>query len=143
LHGLAGEAVEEARQLLMAQTPTPTEERIDFAFVEMPTCGLIKSNAFPLTPPSEIYEFDLKQWPEEKVWEYFDASTAGKAIVAAPFKKAYAFGTIDEIRGAFADRIGDKIERVPINDIDLRYEDGAITSLIRRALVRAMAARAG
>jgi len=36
-----------------------------------------------------------------------------------------------------------KIERVPINDIDLRYEDGAITSLIRRALVRAMAARAG
>ena len=143
LHGLEGEAVEEARQLLMAQTPTPTEERIDFALVEMPTCGLIKSNAFPLTPPSEIYEFDLKQWPEEKVWEYFDASTAGKAIVAAPFKKAYAFGTIDDIRSAFADRIGDKIERVPINDIDLRYEDGAITSLIRRALVRAMAARAG
>jgi len=66
LHSLEGEAVEGARQLMMAQTPTPTEERIDFTIVEMPTCGLIKSNAFPLTPPSEIYEFDLKQWPKEK-----------------------------------------------------------------------------
>lgn len=143
LHCLEGDGLEEARHLMTAQTLLPTEERVDFALTEMATCGLIKSNAFPLTPPSEIYEFDLKRWPEEKVWKYFDAKTAGKPIVAAPFKKAYAFGTIDEIRNAFADRIGEKIERVPINDIDLRYEDGAISSLIRRALVCAMAERAG
>jgi len=35
LHSLEGEAVEGARQLMMAQTPTPTEERIDFTIVEM------------------------------------------------------------------------------------------------------------
>ena len=143
LHCLEGDAVKEARDLLAAQAPTPTEESIDFTLTELPTCGIIKSNAFPFTPPAEIYEFDLKDWPKEKVWAYFDNATAGREIVAAPFKKAYAFGTIDGIRTAFADRIGEKIERVPINDIDLRIEDGAISSLIRRAVVRAMAARAG
>jgi hypothetical protein len=142
LHCLEGEAVEEARQLIMAQAPTPTEERTEFTLPNLPTSGLIKSNAFLLTPPGEVYEFDLKEWPETKVWEYFDACTKGKPIVAVPFKKAYAFGTIDDIRAAFADRITDKIDRVPINDIDLRYEDSALTALIRRALVRSMAARA-
>jgi hypothetical protein len=144
LHCLEGDAVDEARQLMMAQVPIPTEERVDFTLVDLPTCGIIKSNAFPLTPPAEIYEFDLKEWPEGKVWEYFDKCPDGRELVAAPFSgKAYAFGTIDDIRSAFADRIGDKIERVPINDIDLRYEDGVISSLIRRALVRAIAVRAG
>lgn len=143
LHCLEGDAVDDARQLMINQTPIPTEQRVDFTLSDHPTCGIIKSNAFPLTPPGEIFEFNLKQWPEGKVWDYFDLCTEGKDIVAAPFSgKAYAFGTIDDIRSAFADRIGEKIERVPINDLDLRYEDGVISSLIRRALVRAMAVRA-
>ncbi len=143
LHCLEGEAVEEARQLMMAQSPDPTEERIDFWLPDLPPSGLIKSNAFPLTPPGEIYEFDLKQWPEAgKVWEYFDACTNNKAVVAAPFRgRAYAFGTVDDIRSAFTARIGEKFERVPINDIDLRFEDGVINSLIRKALVLSMAER--
>jgi len=144
LHCLEGDGVERARELMTQQMPLPTEERIDFVLAESPTCGIIKSNAFLLAPPSEIYEFSLKDWPQGKVWDYFDVCTKGKQIVAAPFSgKAYAFGTIDDIRNAFADRIGDKIERVPINDLDLRYEDGVISSLIRQALVRAMAVRAG
>jgi len=144
LHCLEGTGVEEARRIIAVQTPTPTEERVEFTLTSLPTCAIIKSNAFPLTPPSEVYEFDLKEWPQHKtVWDYFRTCTQGKAVVAAPFKgKAYAFGTIDEIRAAFSARIGEKIERVPISDIDLRYEDGAISSLIRRALVRAMAERA-
>jgi hypothetical protein len=143
LHCLEGSAVSEARELVAAHAPTPTQESVDFTLKELPTCGIIKSNAFPFKPPAEIYEFDLKDWPTEKVWEYFDNVTAGLEIVAAPFKKAYAFGTIEEIRTAFADRIAEKIERVPINDIDLRIEDGAISSLIRRAVIRALAARVG
>jgi hypothetical protein len=143
LHCLEGDGVKEARELIMAQAPTPTEECVDFTLTGLPTCGIIKSNAFPLAPPGEVYEFDLKEWPTEKVWEYFDTCTKGRPLVAVPFKKAYAFGTIDDIRAAFADRIGERIERVPINEIDLGHEDGALTALIRRALVRVMAARAG
>jgi hypothetical protein len=143
LHCLEGDGVDDARALVMAQAPTPTEERVDFTLAELPTCGIIKSNAFLLTPPGEVYEFDLKEWPTEKVWDYFDSCTNGRPLVAVPFRKAYAFGTIDEIRAAFADRICGVIERVPINEIDLRREDGALTALIRRAIVKAMAIRAG
>jgi hypothetical protein len=144
LHCLEGDSVEEARGLMMEQAPLPTEESVDFALIETETCGIIKSNAFQFTPPSEIYEFSLKEWPTGHVWDYFDSCTDGRDVVAAPFKgNAYAFGTIDDIRNAFSDRIGDKIERVPINDLDLRIEDGVINSLIRKVLVRAMAARAG
>jgi hypothetical protein len=143
VHCLEGDVGAEARDLMAAQTPLPSEEALDFALADLPTCALIKSNAFPFTPPGEIYEFDLKEWPTEKIWDYFERASEGREIVAGPFKKAYAFGTIDDIRSAFADRIGDKIERVPINDLDLRIEDGAISSLIRRAVVRAMAGRAG
>ena len=143
LHCLKDDAVDEARALVMAQVPEPVDERADFALVELPTCGIIKSNAFPFTPPGEVYEFDLKDWPTEKVWDYFDNCTRGRRLVAVPFKKAYAFGTIDDICAAFSDRIAGKIERVPINEVDLRYEDGALTALVRSALVQAMAARAG
>jgi hypothetical protein len=131
LHCLEGEAVDEARRLMTEQAPTPTEARADFTIADLPKCGLIKSNAFLLTPPGEVYEFDLKEWPEGKVWEYCNNCTDGKPLVAVPFKKAYAFGSIDDIRTAFADRIGEKIEGVPINDIDLRYDDSALASLIR------------
>jgi hypothetical protein len=54
LHCLEGTAVDEARELMMAQAPIPTEKRVDFTLTEKPTCGIIKSNAFPLTPPAEI-----------------------------------------------------------------------------------------
>ena len=50
LHCLEGSAVREARELLAAQVPTPTEESVDFTLTELPTCGIIKSNAFPFTP---------------------------------------------------------------------------------------------
>jgi hypothetical protein len=142
LHCLEGDSVEEARQLLMAQSGDPTEERVEFWIPDLPAIALIKSNAFPFIPPGEIYEFDLREWPEKgKVWEYIDGCCEGRAIVAAPFRgKVYAFGTTDDIRAAFAERFGEKIERVPLNDIDLRFEDGIINSLIRRALVLSMAA---
>ena len=144
LHSLGANEAEEARQILQLREPGATEVRADFCLPELSTCGIIKSNAFPLVPPGEIYEFSLKKWPEGKTWEYFKNSTEGKLLIAAPFKgKGYAFGTIDDIRLAFGRNVGEKIERVPINDEDLRYEDGVINSLIRRALVTAFAQRAG
>jgi hypothetical protein len=144
LHCLEGAAMDEVRDLIATDAAIPTEARVDFSLPDLLVCGVIKSNAFPFTPPSEIHEFDFKEWPEKgDVWDYFDNCTEGREIVAAPFKgKAYAFGTIDDIRHAFAERIGPKIERVPINDRDLRHEDGVISSLIRRAIIRAMAAKA-
>jgi SIR2-like domain len=144
LHSLGANEANEARQILQLQGQHATDVRADFCLPELPTCGVIKSNAFPLTPPGEIYEFTLNKWPEEKIWDYFRKCTEGKPIVAAPFRgKGYAFGTIDEIRLAFGANVGVKIERVPINDEDLKYEDSVINSLIRRALLQAFAQRSG
>jgi hypothetical protein len=144
LHSLGPNEANEARQILQLQGQHATDIRADFCLPELPTCGVIKSNAFPLTPPGEIYEFTLNKWPEEKTWDYFRKCTEGKPIVAAPFRgKGYAFGTIDEIRSAFGANVGVKVERVPINDEDLKYEDSVINSLIRRALLQAFAQRSG
>lgn len=130
------------REQLAKSSSSPIESRGDFTLPRGPTVGLIKSNAFLLTPPGEVYEFDLKEWPERgKVWDYFDTATAGKQIVAAPFRKGYAFGTIDDIKAAFADRISGSVERVPISEADLRFEDGAMVALIRRTLIRSLAIR--
>ena len=121
--------------LLVAQAPTPTEERIDFTLVRTADLRHYQEQRLSL----DAARRNLRVRSEgvagrRRCGSISITRTAGREIVAAPFKKAYAFGTIDDIRSAFADRIGEKIERVPINDIDLRYEDGAISSLIRRAL---------
>ena len=144
LHCLGNDDAKELAQFLEVQEKSGTETLADFSLPDLPTCGLIKSNAFPFVPPGEIFEFSLKKWPDGKIWEYFRNCTNGKAVVAAPFKnKGYAFGTIDDIRLAFGRNIGEKVERVPINDEDLRFEDGTISSLIRQALVCAFAFRTG
>jgi hypothetical protein len=143
LHLLEPVEADEARRALQPE-PDSAGSRANFSLPELLTCGLIKSNAFALSPPGEIYEFSLHKWPAEKVWEYFDESTRGKMLVAAPFRgKGYAFGSIDDVRTCFGTNLGARVERVPINDRDLTYEDSVISSLIRRALVIAFAQRAG
>jgi hypothetical protein len=86
-----------------------------------------------------MFEFQLHKWPEDKVWKWLVEKTAGHQVVAVPFKKVLAFGTLDGIRNAFNGLIKGEIQRVPIAEQDVRYEDGAVVSLLRQALVRAIA----
>lgn len=144
LHCLPQTEAAQVRELLQTQDQDSTDVRADFSLAELPTCGIAKSNAFAFTPPGEIYEFTLKKWPEGGAWEYFRQSSKGKPLIAAPFRgKGYAFGTIDDIRSAFGTNVNEKIERVPVNDEDLKYEDGTINSLIRAALVTGFSTRIG
>jgi hypothetical protein len=106
---------------------------------------LIKSNAFAIECPGEVLQFDLKEWPNPgEVWSAVRA-TAGKwPLVVAPFKgKILALGTIDDIREAFADNIRGPIERTPVSPTELRYENGAVVSLMREALIRSIAEYTG
>ena len=144
LHSLGPSESAAVRQWAQLHEQEPTEVRTDFSLPDLPSMGIIKSNAFPLTPPGEVYEFELKNWPEQKVWDYFRKCVEGRPLLAVPFKrKGYAFGTIDDIRSAFKGNVRPRIERVPINDVDLRYDDGVISSLIRSAVVNALAAQPG
>ncbi len=105
--------------------------------------SIIKSNAWMVRCPAEMFQFQLTEWPAEKVWKWLADVTDGHDVVAVPFKHVLAFGTLDGIRDAFGKRIDGEIKRVPITETDTRFEDGAVICLLRRALVRAMAGKRG
>jgi hypothetical protein len=117
--------------------------KIPFTIPELPTAAVIKSNAFRLEYPAELFQFGIKKWPTEGVWRWLEKSTAGKQLVALPFRgKVYALGTIDDIKTAFGENLDGAVERTPTTDDDVRYEDSVIVCLLRRALIRTMAAAA-
>jgi len=124
---------------------SPTTQRAAFSLPNLPVSGLIKSNAFPMQPPGELLEFDLKEWPASgTVWSELKDIGEKHGFVAAPFRgKVYAIAAPQQIQSAFAGNLAGEVKRVPLNDEDLRYEDGTANSLMRRATALALAAKAG
>lgn len=102
--------------------------------------GVLKSNAFELECPSEVLAFELQNWPTDHVWKWVRQQTAGREVKAVPFRgQIFALGRIDDVKDCFKDNIKGKISRTPVSGAELRYEDGAIVSLMREALIRALA----
>ncbi|WP_291538306.1 MULTISPECIES: SIR2 family protein [unclassified Comamonas] len=124
---------------------SPTTQRAAFSLPNLPVSGLVKSNAFPMHPPGELLEFDLTRWPARgTVWAELRALGEAHGFVAAPFRgKVYALASPQQIQRAFVGNLASEVKRVPLNDEDLRYEDGTANSLMRRATALALAARAG
>lgn len=103
------------------------------------TSGLVKSNAFLIDIPSEVLEFEIANW-KANIWRWLDSVTANSQIVAVPYKhKILCFGNLDEIRSAFNGHISGEIIRTPIGDNDLRDDNSAVLSLLRKALVKSIA----
>jgi len=123
---------------------TPVTQRAAFSLPNLPVTGLVKSNAFPMVPPRELVEFDLETWPASgKVWSELRSLGDEHGFVAAPFRgKVYALATTEQLRAAFLGNIKGELKRVPMNDEDMRYEDGTGNQLMRRAAVLALSARA-
>lgn len=144
LHCLEGEARADALRAMEELAPADKLVREPWQVPGFRASTLIKSNAFALECPSEMLRFDLVQWPPKgQVWTQLKELTGGRQIVAVPFKgKIFAFGTIDDVKQVFATNIKGDIERTPVGPKDLNYDDGAITSLMRETLTRAMAASA-
>ena len=106
--------------------------------------AILKSNAFEIECPSEVLAFELKEWPKEHVWSWVRERTAGRAVAAVPFKgHVFTFGNVDDVRACFGDNIKDKPRRTPLAEDSLRFEDGAITSLMLEALTGSMIASTG
>lgn len=143
LHCSAGEWREAIRREISELTP---DSRLDRAAFEAPCPRintLIKSNAFAVECPAEVFAFDLHQWPSKKAWASVRETVADQPIVAVPHRgKILALGTLDSIKAAFGTNIRGPIERTPVTADDLRYEDGTLVSLLRDALIRTMATTA-
>jgi hypothetical protein len=138
-HCLEGSSLDCAKRILGDHVDRKKLQRNSFSISQADPTAIIKSNAWAIRYPSEMFEFQLYKWPEDQVWKWLAEKTEGHEVVAVPFKKVLAFGTLDGIRYAFNDLIDGEIQRVPITDRDVRYEDGAVVSLLLQALVRAIA----
>ncbi len=140
LHCLDGEGRQAAARLIEDFASHDKLAREPFQVKAFTAKTFIKSNSFPIECPSEMLQFDLKLWPQEKAWSYVRERVKDRDIVAVPLKgKVFALGTIDGIKETFSDNIKGSIDRVPVTSKDLTYEDGVIVSLMREALTRSMA----
>jgi hypothetical protein len=106
--------------------------------------GLVKSNAFEINCPTDVFEVGLKNWPESKIWSWLDEITQSKDVCAVPFRgKALCLGLPETIKDVFKDRIVGPLQRVPISDKDLSLDDSATISLLKKALTRSISATHG
>jgi len=139
LHCLEGKNREAAKTDIIELEPEKVLDRAPFELPEYSRNTLIKSNAFELDCPAEVFSFDLNEWPKEKIWSSLKKIVKEKRVIAVPFRsKVLALGGIDEIKDAFKDNIKGQIERTPVGPNEFRYEDGAIVSLMRNGIVRSM-----
>ncbi len=142
-HCLESEAREAAKSVIAGMAEEDLGARKPFEVTKPNSSVLIKSNAFEVKCPQEVLSFDLREWPEEKVWRAFRDLTDGTDVRAVPHKgKVLAIGLPDSVAELFDENIEGEIERVPVGPNDLRYEDGHVVSLFMDAIVSSMAARA-
>ena len=142
-HCLRGEQREAARRCIAAHAQDYTLHREPFQVRQFSSATLIKSNAFEVECPTEVFQFDLNTWPKERVWAFLRDAAGDRPLVAVPLRKVLALGTIDDIRNAFGDNIRGSVERSPVAPKDFIHDDGAVVSLMRQALLRSLAERAG
>lgn len=139
LHCLDSSGQEQVLRLIAENAGGTSATRAPFQIDGDHPSAVLKSNAFEIECPSEAITVELKEWPTEKVWQWVRDQTAGKNVVAVPFKgQILAFGTVDEITSCFGENVKDRPKRTPLYGNYLRNEDGAITSLLRTALLRSM-----
>lgn len=142
-HCLSGQALTAAKPILDEYSEEPQLQRVPFSIARDSTTALIKSNAWPIQCPSEMFEFQLKEWPQHQAWKWLAEKTAQYDVIAVPFRTVLSMGTLDDIRLAFNGLIDGDVRRVPITDNDVRYEDGAVVHLLQRAAIRAIARKRG
>ncbi len=141
LHCLDSNGQEQVSRLIAENAGGTSVIRVPFQIDGDHPTAVLKSNAFEIECPSEAITVELKEMPTEGVWQWVRDQTAGKNVVAVPFKgQILAFGTVDEITSCFGDNVKDRPKRTPLYGNYLRNEDGAITSLLRTALLRSMVA---
>lgn len=136
LHSLEGELLEKAKKI-RENDVSHSEGFIPFFVTTSKTIGLIKSNAFEIELPTDIFQFKIKDYQGDGFWNWLRDIIEDKDIVAAPLKGyIFAFGSVQDIQDAFREYLIGKIIRVPIDTKELTYDYSVIKSLIISALVK-------
>lgn len=144
LHVVEGKNAEQCRVVLAEADVPPVEQSKAFSLPNLPITTAIKGNAFAVTPPTDVWQFEISPWPTERVWTTIEQRADPFHVIAAPFKgRCFAFGDPQQIKAAFQSDLQGSIARVPIGGEDLRHEDTVMMHLLRRALTIGLARRGG
>ncbi len=139
---------DEAREkavALVSSIDSSVAARTPFVRPTGPFGTVIKSNAFKIKCPVDPFVFNYSKFPSGKVWAWIREKTKGRSdLVAVPFKGSIlAMGDVSAIEKVFGDGKEGEAKRVPIDQRDFRFEDGAVTHLMLEALTSALASREG
>lgn len=138
---LEGDAADAAMQILARKASQPEPRRPFEIESTLRRAAVIKGNLFELECPTETLECEVKGWPQTGAWAWVRQRTLKTNLVAVPFRgKIYALGIADELKECFGPDLKGLVRRAPVSNEDLRYDNSAIASLMRVALVRAFAA---
>ncbi|RKY12761.1 MAG: hypothetical protein DRP65_00125 [Planctomycetota bacterium] len=124
---------------LLAEIPL---ERTAFNFPGYkPGVNFIKSNAFPVQVPTEIYQFEARDIPN---WKTLRALVLNKPVIAGLLKgNVLAVGDEDSIADCFSEHMASKIKRVPLDDSDFRASDTVVMHIFSQAIIQALAQARG
>jgi hypothetical protein len=137
---LSGSAAAEARDVVAAGAAARDADPPPFRIELQHSAGLLKTNAFPVSCPTEVLQLGAPGFIGKGAWSRLRAHTTGSNVVAVPQgNRILAIGIVDDVRRLFGLPPEEKIERVPVDGWDLSREDGAVVSLLSAALVRAIA----
>ncbi len=102
---------------------TDSTETVPFTLPQTRMDTVIKSNLFKIDFPQEVFQFEFPFLEGEKPWTVLRELTAGRRVVAVPYKKmVYAIGTLTDINQIFAGRMNGKITRIPLAGFNLQKD---------------------
>lgn len=144
LHCLDGDALARAQRLYTTVSKDMAADSPPFVVDATDFNGVIRSNAFAVECPREVFQVPCTSFDSEGAWERLRQRTAGRNISAALLRgKVLALGTVDDIREAFAGLITGEVERTPVSEKELSMSDGVVVGLLTEALVRSVALSRG
>jgi len=138
LRQLEGDLLKVAKQTIAVSTET-IKGPMAFAVPPLPATALVKSNAYPLTCPTQVFKLDLsvpdnvnrRDWLDEHI-------SPSQGIIVSMNDGVLAISDAANIQKAFGTALRSYPKAIALSEEDV-IKDGRIQSLLRRALIRAIA----
>ena len=141
-YSLTGPLLDRATEITTAaRNDTPTT--VPFRIPDLPVRSILKSNAFLVEPPNELFQLDVSGYNSRGAWQRLKVHVKGQDIVAGLVRRqVLALGHIDEVRRVFKDQLRGPIVRTPLHEGELR-RNSVVRSLLTQAIVRSISATRG
>jgi hypothetical protein len=141
---LEGELSLKANTLLSRNAANDAISNTPFELGGGETASIAKTNCFPIDCPSEVYQFSVPDLRRSGAWAALRETIEDKELAAGILgQNVIGIGLADEFRSTFGSRLVGEIQRSPIADYELAMRNGTIAGVLRQALVRSLASRAG